>query len=628
MISIDIDEWTPQGIDSLEPSGDTVVRSSENTYVIAGPGSGKTELLAQRATFLLQTGTCHFPQNILAICFKRDAVSNLSERVRQRCGSEASRRFHCYTFDAFAKGLLDRFRVALPDLVLPSADYRIVSPENYREIERFLQVLKPPQHLGSRADLGVDGKRFHNKYFVGRQLSASLWENSADLYEWAAAQLWKYRIQALRPSHLTFPMIGRLSQLILSLNPRIMSSLRQTYSHVLLDEFQDTTLIQYSFLRTAFRGSTAIMTAVGDNRQRIMGFAMALKGVFGHFKNDFNACPFQLTINRRSAPELVRIQNFLMKAIDSTTQDMSSADDGKDGAGLCEILRFTSELKEAHYVASYVKKLLDEGLENRDVCILVKQLPDQYAAPLLQTLKDLGIKSRVEGPLQDDVDEPLSQAVLNVLQAAVSKRRAQAWNEALHVLMAVKGFDSEIDDGLQLEELLAAQVAAVTTKIKKQVNSQAALEQLLYEIAAGIGEPQLRLLYPQYQHGSRYRDLLESIAGYLWKSVQACGGDWDSALDDVEGLDALPIMTIHKSKGLEYHTVIFLGLEDQAFWNFEAEKEDNTCAFFVAFSRAKKTVIFTFCEVRANTRDPVKTNTSISSLYQLLHKAGVRERSV
>src|ERR1700691_5117851 len=124
MISRDIDEWTPQGIDRLEPSGDTVVRSSENTYVIAGPGSGKTELLAQRATFLLQTGTCHFPQNILAICFKRDAVSNLSERVRQRCGSEASRRFHCYTFDAFAKGLLDRFRVALPDPVLPSADYR------------------------------------------------------------------------------------------------------------------------------------------------------------------------------------------------------------------------------------------------------------------------------------------------------------------------------------------------------------------------------------------------------------------------------------------------------------------------------------------------------------------------
>jgi hypothetical protein len=86
---------------------------------------------------------------------------------------------------------------------------------------------------------------------------------------------------------------------------------------------------------------------------------------------------------------------------------------------------------------------------------------------LLQTLRDLGIKSRVEGPLQDDVDEPLSQAVLNVLRAAVSKRRAQAWSQALHVLMAVKGFDPEIDDGLKLEELLAAQVAAVTNKIKK-----------------------------------------------------------------------------------------------------------------------------------------------------------------
>lgn len=628
MITIGYDDWKPQGVEKLEPSGDTVVRSSDNTYVIAGPGSGKTELLAQRATFLLQTGTCHFPQNILAICFKRDAVSNLSERVRLRCGSEASRRFHCYTFDAFAKGLLDRFRVAFPDLVRSSADYRIVSPESYGEIQRFLQALKPPQYLGSRADLGVDGKWFHNKYFVGRQLSASLWENTSDLYEWAAAQLWKYRIQAVKASQLTFPMIGRLSQLILSLNPQIMCALRQTYSHVLLDEFQDTTLIQYSFLRTAFRGSTATMTAVGDNRQRIMGFAMALKGVFGHFKNDFSAVPFQLTINRRSAPELVRIQNFLMKAIDPATEDMTSADGGKDGAGLCEIWRFSGELKEAQYVASYIKKILDGGLKNRDICILVKQLPDQYAAPLLQALRGCGIKSRVEGPLQDDVDEPLSQAVLNVLRVAVSKGRAQAWNEALHVLLDVKGFDPEVDDGLQLEESLAAQVASVGKKLKRQVDSESALEQLLDEIGSGIGEAQLRLLYPQYQHGSRYKDLLKSVAGYLWKSLQECRGDWGNALDDVEGLDALPIMTVHKSKGLEYHTVIFLGLEDQAFWNFEAEKEDNTCAFFVAFSRAKKTVIFTFCDIRANTRDPVKSNTSISSLYHLLHKAGVQERAI
>jgi len=58
------------------------------------------------------------------------------------------------------------------------------------------------------------------------------------------------------------------------------SALRQTYSHVFLDEFQDCTKAQYELLRTAFFGSTSLLTAVGDTRQRIMGWAGALEGTF------------------------------------------------------------------------------------------------------------------------------------------------------------------------------------------------------------------------------------------------------------------------------------------------------------------------------------------------------------
>jgi DNA helicase II / ATP-dependent DNA helicase PcrA len=51
-------------------------------------------------------------------------------------------------------------------------------------------------------------------------------------------------------------------------------------------------------------------------------------------------------------------------------------------------------------------------------------------------------------------------------------------------------------------------------------------------------------------------------------------------------------MTIHKSKGLEYHTIIFIGLEDGAFWTFQRQPDEDKCAFFVALSRAKERVIF------------------------------------
>jgi UvrD/REP helicase N-terminal domain len=99
-------EWTPIGVDELEASALIVVRSTENRSVIAGPGAGKTELLAQRAAYLLQTAMSPAPQRILAISFKRDAASNLGARVRERCHRQHACRFDSMTFDAFAKGRL------------------------------------------------------------------------------------------------------------------------------------------------------------------------------------------------------------------------------------------------------------------------------------------------------------------------------------------------------------------------------------------------------------------------------------------------------------------------------------------------------------------------------------------
>ena len=71
-----------------------------------------------------------------------------------------------------------------------------------------------------------------------------------------------------------------------------------------------------------------------------------------------------------------------------------------------------------------------------------------------------------------------------------------------------------------------------------------------------------------------------------------------SALDTLVGIDTIPVMTIHKSKGLEYNTVIFVGLEDGAFWTYKSQSKEDNCAFFVAVSRAKERVIFTFSKKR------------------------------
>src|SRR5215472_16700883 len=117
------DDWQPADGLKLEPNALITARETRQSIALtAGPGAGKTEVLAQKADFLLRTGNCRYPQRILAISFKVDASRNLKERVRRRCGYQLASRLDSHTFHAFAKRLIDRFRPVLTgqDALLPN----------------------------------------------------------------------------------------------------------------------------------------------------------------------------------------------------------------------------------------------------------------------------------------------------------------------------------------------------------------------------------------------------------------------------------------------------------------------------------------------------------------------------
>ena len=132
------DDWRPQGVDDLEPGAWQALRETDRSVcVTAGAGAGKTEFLAQKAAYLLQTGICPPPKRILAISFKRDASQTLKARVGKRCPPDQARRFHSLTFDAFTKNMLDRFRAAIPHPLRPPANYEIGFPRR-NDLEDFL----------------------------------------------------------------------------------------------------------------------------------------------------------------------------------------------------------------------------------------------------------------------------------------------------------------------------------------------------------------------------------------------------------------------------------------------------------------------------------------------------------
>lgn len=618
------DVWCPIGVSSLEDAALDAVRATTNTLVVAGPGSGKTELLAQRACYLLQTGICPLPRQILAISFKRDAARNLMERVKQRCGLELASRFHSYTFDGFAKGLVDRFWRAIPEQFRPGSNFTINFQLSESSLGEFIRSELPTRNttLSEPDRQGINSQQLYRQHFIGRRLEMGDWRRKSTLKR-AAAEVWEYMLHGLSSSQLTFPMIGRLAELLLRTNPMILQSLRAAYRFVFLDEFQDTSAVHYDLTFTAFIGPHAVITAVGDKKQRVNKWAGAMDGIFERFETDFTTQRLHLLMNYRSAPELVRIQAVFAAAIDNSTPPAIPLEiaDGSDGE--CLALEFQSHQLEAVGLADRIQYWMrSDGLGPRDVCILCRQRPASYAKYLQEELGGRNIPSRVENELQDLLGEPLTALLVDTLRLSASVRAPASRVAVLDVLYQVRGQMTEMAERNEVSRLdqflrsLRGRVQSFPQKVE-------AIRTELDRIVDFFGASELKATYPQYGQGTFFGTTVDDIAQELSNRLKTM--PLESALDDFIGINAIPIMTMHKSKGLEYHTVVFVGLEDSALFGYSSEPTEETCGFFVALSRAKQRVVFTFSAVRPNQRDRVTAQRrhKIRRLYELLAEAGV-----
>ncbi len=624
------EDWTPIGVDELEANAMTVVRSTDNRSVIAGPGAGKTELLAQRAAYLLQTGVSPAPQRILAISFKRDAASNLGSRVRKRCNRQHAGRFDSMTFDAFAKGLVDRFGQALPEQWRPSPDYEIMFPTD-RGYRDYLQnsLGAPPKSVGTYADImSLTVKRFERRYLFGSPLPVDGWSDPSP-GEWAADRYWQSSLRGGKKSHLSFPMIGRLAELLLRLNPMARDALCLTYSHLFMDEFQDTTQVQYDFIRAIFLSGDTIVTAVGDNKQQIMRWAMAMDDPFAAFDADFKSKRTPLYNNYRSSPELVRIQHVLAQALDAKSVKPVSKVSGTIADESCAIWDFSSPGREAEKLAAFVStEMKAHNLAPRDFVLLVRQKAADYAAVLQPGFAKAGIPLRNEAGqagaimVQELLAEEASALIICVLRLAMTARAGRHWTECQEALGSLRGIgpDDEVE-----QDRLAKELDAYASRLRRDYptapTAASAARKLIDDVLDFVGRSRLVAAHPAYAQGDWLESdwlekVLASAAKHLAQSASDAN-DWTAALDSYEGLHAIPLMTIHKSKGLEYHTVIFVGLDDGAWWSFSDDQVEATAGFFVAFTRAKQRVVFTYCARRG-------TRTKIATLYELLAQAGVQ----
>ncbi len=434
-----------------------------------------------------------------------------------------------------------------------------------------------------------------------------------------ARALWKHRLHGLPSgSELAFPMITRLAQLILTENPKLLMALRGTYGFVFLDEFQDTTAAQYLFTRTAFMGSSTVITAVGDPKQCVMRWAGARPEVFPALKNDFGAIETKLKQNHRSASSLVAVQAVVARRIDSTAPAAEAVGEGANASAECLLLEYNDASEEAADLAARIDEWIrEDNLSPRDICILTRQMPGVYSAEIILALEKLGRRARVEQELQDLLSEPLTTSLLDLLHLAIEARAPASWVRTIELL-------ERVDPSLRVADEASEQLTQHLMHLKAGLAGGATARELVDTMTAFLGEARFRAIEPTYRAGNLYAETKESFASSLEKARDTRA--WPQAIAELEGVAAIPILTAHKSKGLEYHTIVFVGLEDDAHWGFAKSPEEETSVFFVALSRAKRRVVATFADMRVTRegrRPEQQSRESIQSFYDALAEAGV-----
>ena len=594
---------------------------------VAGPGAGKTEFLAQRAAYLLETGLCPAPYRVLAISFKGDAADNLAARVRKRCPPELANRFTSLTFDAFTKSLVDRFLSAIPADWRPTRPYDIAFPV-YRQVTGFLDLSRlnaPAQWQAEIAGLGAGN--FKSRYVGAYRLPIARPVPQSGM-EFTIHRWWAGQLGAQPRSALSFVSLNRLAELSLRASPHIRRALQLTYPFVFVDEFQDTTYAQYDFLLSAFSGAEIAVTAVGDDKQRIMIWAGARIDAFERFAGDFAAVRIPLLFNFRSSPDLVRIQHIVARALDpNAAPTVAKAARQVDG-DVAQVWNSPTKAREAEHLARWLATdMATRGRAPRDYAILVKQKSDDFEADLAGPLAREGLRLRNEShalgrtTLQDLLSDHFARIAIALLRLGTTRRAPEAWQLCSAALLEIRAVASGDDVAeARTEADLTQFLTTLRADMANTPPSAANAAIFAARILAFLDLAAVARTYLEYSSNDLLTIMVDAFQQHLAASANGAA-TWTACLDAFEGLGQIPLMTVHRSKGLEYDTIVFVGLDDQAWWAHTPGNPEGLATFFVALSRAKQRAIFAFCQERGQRR-------RVAELFQLLTDAGVPEIAI
>lgn len=180
---------------------------------------------------------------------------------------------------------------------------------------------------------------------------------------------------------------------------------------------------------------------------------------------------------------------------------------------------------------------------------------------------------------QDLLNEECIKIIIYIFYLSLVDGAPDEWIYMRDFLLMVKGLDedSKVEDVFKIQRDFQKFLYKFKNKFKK-VRNKDELEVSIKDIINFLNIEKIKSIYAKYKRGNYFKDLINQMINLLWDE-HTITNEWLKALENLQGKNSIPIMTIHKSKGLEYDTVFFIGLEDSAFWNFKRQPDEDRCAF-------------------------------------------------
>ncbi len=597
--------------------------------IIAGAGSGKTRVLTYRIAHLIYAkGVDAF--NILSLTFTNKAASEMKHRIEKLAGLEARNTWMGTFHSVFAKIL----RVEADKLGYPS-NFTIYDTDDSKSLIRTLvkelrlddKVYKPSVVLsrisGAKNRL-ISWQTYQNDPYVKADDEAALRPRMGEIYQ-------RYQERLFKAGAMDFDDLLFNTNVLFRDHLEVLNKYQQRFKYVMVDEFQDTNISQYLITKKLAAVHQNICV-VGDDAQSIYAFRGADIQNILNFEKDYpDLFVVKLEQNYRSTKTIVEAANSIIEKNKAQLKKVvwTSNPEGE----LIELIKASSDNEEGRLVATTIfEEKNNKKLQNSDFAILYRT--NSQSRAMEEALRKLNLTYKIVGGLSfyqrkeikdlmaylrfavNPADEEAFKRIINypkrgIGDSSVEKILVSAYEHDIPLWDVVQNAHSFLGGraGVAVDDF-STMIKAFQIEIERKdafeaassVAKQSGLLRELYEdkTIEGLNRyenvQELLNAIKEYVDNSENED--KSLGAFLQEIALLTDNDQDKSQTD-----AITLMTIHASKGLEFKQVFVVGMEEDLFpsqmmMQSREDLEEERRLFYVASTRAMEKLYLSYALTR------------------------------